>query len=88
LGSLGRRRRRPTRQVAALATPHPAANAYPTRGPWASMTKPTTDAPTATPTEIPLLSQDMASVRLPRCACASSRLKPAMSVGAMVRPHR
>jgi hypothetical protein len=50
--------------------------------------KPTTDAPAATPTEMPLLSHDMASVRLPRCACPSSRLKPAMSVGAIVRPHR
>jgi len=50
--------------------------------------KPATDAPAATPTEIPLLSQDMASVRRPGLACASSRLKPAISVGAMVRPHR
>ena len=52
------------------------------------MTKPTTDAPAATPTEIPLLSQDMASVRRPGLACASSRLNPAMRVGAMVSPHR
>ena len=52
------------------------------------MTKPATDAPTARPTPIPLLSQDMASVRLPGLACASSRLKPAISVGAMVSPHR
>jgi hypothetical protein len=74
--------------VAALARPQAAANAYPTRGPRASMMKPTTDAPPATPTAMPLLSQDMASVRLPRRACASSRLKPAMSVGAMVSPHR
>jgi hypothetical protein len=78
----------PSRQVRALATPHTAANAYPARGPRESMTKPTTDAPAATPTAMPLLSQEMASVRLPGYACASSRLKPAMSVGAIVRPHR
>jgi hypothetical protein len=83
-----RRRRRPSRQASALAAPHSAANAYPARGPSASTTNPTTDAPQATPTEMPLLSQDMASVRLPGYACSSSRLKPAMSVGAMVSPHR
>jgi hypothetical protein len=55
----------PSRQVRALATPHTAANAYPARGPRESMTKPTTDAPAATPTAMPLLSQEMASVRLP-----------------------
>ena len=37
---------------------------------------------------MPLLSQDMASVRRPGLACASSRLNPAISVGAMVSPHR
>jgi hypothetical protein len=52
------------------------------------MMKPTAAAPIARPTAIPLLSQAMASVRLPGLACASSRLKPAISVGAMVSPHR
>jgi hypothetical protein len=50
--------------------------------------KPTTDAPTASPTPMPLLSQDMASVRRPGLACASSKLNPAISVGAMASPHR
>ena len=50
--------------------------------------KPTTDAPAARPTPMPLLSQDMASVSRPGLACASSRLKPAIRVGAMVSPHR
>ena len=42
----------------------------------------------AIPTAMPLLSQDMASVRRPGLACASSRLNPAISVGAMASPHR
>ena len=60
-----RRRRRPSRQVTALAAPQTAANAYPARGPCASRMKPTTDEPAARPTPMPLLSQDMASVRRP-----------------------
>lgn len=50
--------------------------------------KPTTDAPAATPTEIPLDSHDMASVRRDGSACSSSRLNPAISVGAIDIPHR
>jgi hypothetical protein len=69
-------------------TPHPAANRYPHRLPCASRMKPTTDAPAATPTPIPLDSQAIASVRRSGVACASSRLNPVISVGAMVIPHR
>ena len=74
--------------MAALAAPQRAANAYPNRGPCASIMNPTTDAPAAIPTAIPLLSHDMASVRRLGLACASSRLNPAISVGAMASPHR
>jgi hypothetical protein len=52
------------------------------------MRNPAAVAPQATPTEIPVLSQDIASVRRPGSACSSSRLYPAMSVGAIVIPHR
>lgn len=45
-------------------------------------------APHATPTEMPVDSQDMASVALPGSAVDSSRLYPAISVGAIVSPHR
>ena len=69
-------------------TPHDAANAYPHRGPNASRTKPAPVAPHATPTKIPVDSQDIASVVRPGRACDSMRLKPAISVGAIVSPHR
>jgi hypothetical protein len=49
---------------------------------------PTAVAPQATPTEIPVDSHDMASVVRPGSACDSIRLNPAISVGAIVRPHR
>src|ERR1700722_18624656 len=45
-------------------------------------------APTATPTEIPVDSQDIASVVRPGSAVDSSRLNPAIRVGAIVMPHR
>jgi hypothetical protein len=44
-------------------------------------------APQATPTEIAVDSQDIASVVRPGSACDSSRLNPAISVGAMVSPQ-
>jgi hypothetical protein len=44
--------------------------------------------PAATPTEIPVDSQVIASVRRPGRACASTRLNPAINVGAIVSPHR
>jgi len=46
------------------------------------------DAPAATPTAMPLLSQDMASVRRPGLACVSSSVNPAIRVGAIASPHR
>jgi hypothetical protein len=52
------------------------------------MMNPTTDAPAATPTPMPLPSQDIASVRRDGSACASSRLNPAIAVGAMASPLR
>ncbi len=69
-------------------TPHDAANAYPHREPSASSTNPAAVAPHATPTKIPVDSQDMASVVRPGSACDSMRLNPAISVGAIVSPHR
>jgi hypothetical protein len=45
-------------------------------------------APHATPTEIPVDSQAIASVVRPGRAVDSSRLNPAISVGAIVIPHR
>ena len=69
-------------------TPHAAANAYPQRGPNASRTNPAAVAPQATPTEMPVDSQDIASVVRPGRAVASIRLYPAISVGAIVIPHR
>jgi hypothetical protein len=44
--------------------------------------------PHATPTEMPVDSHDIASVDRPGLAVDSSRLYPAISVGAMVIPHR
>src|SRR5579859_741607 len=74
--------------MAAAVTPHAAANAYPQRGPNASRMNPTAVAPQATPTEIPVDSQDIASVARPGSAPDSSRLYPAISDGAIVMPHR
>jgi hypothetical protein len=82
------RRRWPARQTSTLTPPQDAANAYPQCGPNASRMNPAAVAPQATPTEIPVLSHDIASVRRPGSACSSSRLYPAMSVGAIVSPHR
>ena len=44
--------------------------------------------PQATPTEIPVDSHDIASVARPGRDVDSSRLYPAISVGAIVIPHR
>ena len=74
--------------MSTLAPPLPAANPYPHRGPNASRMNPAAVAPRATPTPIPVDSHDMASVVGPGSACDSSRLYPAISVGAIVSPHR
>ena len=52
------------------------------------MTNPAAVAPQATPTPIPVFSQDIASVVRPGQACDSIRLYPAISVGAIAIPHR
>jgi hypothetical protein len=74
--------------MSADVTPQAPANAYPQRGPNASRTNPVTADPQATPTEIPVDSQAIASVDRPGGACSSSRLNPAIRVGAMVIPLR
>ena len=57
-----------------MVTPEAAANAYPQRGPNASRMNPTAVAPSATPTEMPVPSHDIASVARPGSAVDSSRL--------------
>src|ERR1700722_15881275 len=74
--------------MSAAVTPDAPANAYPQRAPNASRTNPAAVEPHATPTEMPVDSQDMASVVRPGSAVDSSRLNPAISVGAIVIPHR
>src|SRR3984893_19486204 len=72
----------------AAVTPDAAANAYPQRAPKASKMNPAAVEPHATPTEMPVDSHDMASVARPGLEVDSSRLYPAMSVGAIVIPHK
>jgi len=74
--------------MSAAVTPDAAANAYPQRAPKASRMNPAAVEPHATPTEMPVDSHDIASVARPGLEVDSSRLYPAISVGAIVIPHR